>query len=141
MGWVNGSGWLGWGHWAGKTGWARPIPGPIPAVRWPGSKPHKRVPGPTSFSAHLSLCSPQTSVDQGSLPQNRSELLEREILITSVQRNSAQLWHQLWVRVQVHYARSLHSPRLEHEVIISRKPLSGCLIQNTCSRLHSTSSF
>ena len=96
-GWVNGSGWLGWGQWAGKTGWARPIPGPTPAVRWPVSKPHKRVPVPISFSAHLSLRSPQTSMDQGSLPQNLSELLKREILITSVQRNSGQLWHQLWV--------------------------------------------
>ena len=51
MGWVNGSGWLGWGQWAGKTRWARPIPGPPPprpAVRWPGSKLHKRFPVPTS---------------------------------------------------------------------------------------------
>lgn len=116
------------GGWAGGSGQGRsdgqdPLQAPPPqsAGRAPS---RRRFPVPTSFSAHLSLRCPQTSVAQGSLPHNRSEPLKREILITSVKRNSAQLWHQLWVRVQVRYAPSLHSPRLEHEVTISTKSLS-----------------
>ena len=62
---------------------------PTPQPTRPGPKPCERFPVRTSFSAHLSLHLPLSSMAQGSLPHSRSEPVKRQILTISVQRNSA----------------------------------------------------